>query len=266
MRTNWPPGNRPHGTKALLPKEGERGSFSYSGLRPSESPCLTTERSEHKAFRMVAEGTLTKPIALAAKRPKIRRARIPLPLRTKVCVLYTVRGMSPAAIAVELKGELTRDQIASMAIREGWTAKQKVLIRRTKEEVDARTRAATDEITNAIASECEDLTFSALTRTRQSLESGHENAARDFRSYAGGLRDLVTIARTCRGLDLRNDGADTRGATTLNVFVGRFGPSASAATPEVKNVTPVIETEANAIELPKAITNELHVQSQQADR
>ena len=104
------------------------------------------------------------------------------------------------------------------------------------------------ETVEAIASVSEQHAMRGLERVGQALESKGKFAARDFQSWTGGVRNLVTTARELR----RPDGPNIPGAAgSVNIFFVRPQSSEQATPPaEPRNVTPgAVSTSAPAIEL-----------------
>jgi hypothetical protein len=105
--------------------------------------------------------------------------------------------------------------------------------------------AEIDEVSEAIATESEEIAMSGLKRSRESAESREKDAAKDFQAWTGGARNLVNIARACRGLDARNGNGDAAASITNIFAVGSlsFGAKPDAApahahASEPRNVTP----------------------------
>lgn len=172
--------------------------------------------------------------------------RIPLPMKLQARSLYLIHGKQPKEIA-EIIG-LTAKQLAKLAFREGWTQQRKRIARAKEENLIAREGEAIAEVQEKAAVEAETMIFRTYSRVDESLRRDDINAARDFRAYTGGLRDLVTIARTCRGLDAQPGKLAPSGGPSINMFFfgGQLGESVACrpvdADCSVRNVTHTAES------------------------
>lgn len=158
--------------------------------------------------------------------------------RAKARNMYLTQGLDWKTISAAVG--VPPNRLMQLANREGWTAKKRELIARLNARTDARSAAQLDEVSEAIASESEEIALSGLQRARDSLGSGSEFAARDFQSYTGGVRNLVQVARAIREPMGAQIGAN--GAAGLSVFILRVG-DAGASTPkgveQAKQVTEI---------------------------
>ena len=175
------------------------------------------------------------------------KPRQPLAAKLKARSLYLIHGLPYLEIAAQTG--IPAKTLRNMAVREGWTKSKRGTKERLLRQADARMAEDIAEVSEAIAVESEGIALGSLGRARKCVESDHENAAKDFQAWSGGARNLVNIARACRGLDARNGGADA-GASVTNIFaVGTLTFGATQAKPdasEPRNVTPQDATEANA--------------------
>lgn len=145
--------------------------------------------------------------------------------------LYLLQALSYSEIASQTG--LTSWQVNGLVQRRGWVRERQRREARVRESADARTRETLDTVQSALAEQCEEIAFAGLTRAREATESSSEMAAKDFQSWAGGIRALSQVARTARGLD----GEQASSATQVNVYLAQ-GERVLAP---IKTAAPVIE-------------------------
>ena len=168
---------------------------------------------------------------VAAVESSIKRAgTIPIGVRLRAQNLYINRGFTPKQIS-EVVG-LTSQQIASLAVRGGWTKTRNDRTRSITQRVESRTQAGVDAVAETIGAECDEYALGSLKRIGESLERTDPNAARDFQAYSVGLKNVVAVARTVRGLDTAQAAAPS---VNIAFFMGQLQPA------EPTNVTPAIE-------------------------
>ena len=168
---------------------------------------------------------------VAAVEKRGSRAKvIPIGARLKARNLYINQGLPSSQVAA-VTG-LSADQVSQLACREGWTKIRRINEAKLSAKIDAHTDAKIDEVSQAIASECDELALNSLNCVRSALESPGENAARDAQAFSGTLKNLVTVARTVRGLDTAQAAAPS---VNIAFFMGQLQPA------EPTNVTPAIE-------------------------
>lgn len=216
---------------------------------------------------------------LAVAKPKPRRAgkRPPAwnqwPLEHELAVkrMYLVQGYSPTDIASALKLPGRNPQsISNLIHRRGWQTQRRDEadgLRKSAEIASsAGASAEVQRVVDATAALAESASIAGLQRAMEATQSGHENAARDFRAWAGGARDLVNVARQARGLDARSESADTRGMT-LNLFAVqgdiRVGADRAADQQGVRSVPAepidVTPVQSQVASESKTVSNELRV-------
>lgn len=182
---------------------------------------------------MVAE-TRGKP-SLIPKRGK--PLLIPILTKLKARNLYLVQGLSYRLISQETG--LTVPCLEKLACRNGWTKLRKEALRKAEAKQDSCIGGASAEAIEAITSLAGASAIEGLGRVEQSLQDHGPYAAKDFQSWTGGVRNLVSVMR-----ELSTAPAEQKTAgTTLNMFIMRAGDVA-ATTPVVPrgtevNVTPV---------------------------
>lgn len=160
--------------------------------------------------------------------------RIPIRLKSAIRTQYLVNGLTGVAL-YKLFPELTADQIANMLSREGWRGERKQLSKESESLIHARAKAAANEISEALASESEELCFKALTVTRDGLNVGGLNGAKQAQAASGALRNLHQIAQSIRQPGMEQPA----GASSLNIFVMRL-PSVPEKQAEVVDVESVV--------------------------
>ncbi len=165
----------------------------------------------------------------------VRRINSSVDMRTLAMVrtLYLVQGHSPKQIEALGLG-VTRQQVSQWANRYEWASQ----VRDARSTVDRvsreRTQNAVQEVANAIATESEELCFSALNQTRMGLVEGGLNGAKQAQAASSTLRNLAGVAKLLR--DTGSADSDNK-STNLNVFILRAGDNAKMAEP--KRVTEV---------------------------
>ncbi len=159
---------------------------------------------------MVAE-TISNPPA----KPKRRNASPVWSLVQELAVqtMYLTDGMSPKHIASAL--QVSPQRVSNLVFQRGWSKERA----KKAGKLEAKARAGEAEhiqrVVKAQAAVAEAGSIAGLKRALQATESDSEFAARDFRSWAGGARDLVNVARLSRGLDQQSGSIGS--STTLNL-------------------------------------------------
>lgn len=166
----------------------------------------------------------------------------PIPLLTKLKArnLYLIQNASHKEIA-EQTG-LTKHACEQLAYREGWVEVRREKTKRMVEKHDARMANAASEVLDSVVGGCEELAVSGLNRVRESLDDKSDFAARNFQSWTGGVKNLVSIMR-----EIRAPSETTPTNAGLVAFVIRVGDDATPAAKSEVNVTPAN----TAIELQK---------------
>lgn len=177
---------------------------------------------------MVAEAS--KP-ALSIRR---KQERIPILTRIKVRNLYLNQDLPYRDIAHQCG--LTEQQVGKVVIAEGLSG----LRRKRKQDLisksDARAHEQITEVAEAIASEGDEITLGALAKAKECVANGGKDAPKDFQAWTGGIRNLVTVARACRGLDSAQQQAAQGG--NVSVFVLRCGDLEAKQPKAQRNITP----------------------------
>ena len=164
---------------------------------------------------MVAETQPTAPAAPA--KPKRRNASPTWPLVQELAVqtMYLTDGMSPKDIASALQRDCR--QVSTLIFRRGWSKNRNAKLAKHTSSLRASEANHIERVVKAQAAVAEAGSIAGLKRALEATESGSEFAARDFRSWAGGARDLVTVARQARGLDTTAQ-LPGGGSVSLNLF------------------------------------------------
>jgi hypothetical protein len=169
-------------------------------------------------------------LAALAEYPRIRTGTIPIGAKIKARNLYLIQCIRPTEIA-PLVG-LTLQQVNGMIVREGWSKIKRKREAQIKANIDPRSEAQLDAVSEAIGLECDQHSLKACERIGESLERTDPNAARDFQALSVGLKNVVAVARTVRGLDTAQAAAPS---VNIAFFMGQLQPA------EPTNVTPAIE-------------------------
>lgn len=178
-------------------------------------------------------------VAEATKKPDRERTRgkfkeIPVLIRLKARNLYLIQGLSHQEIAAQTG--LTRQSSEALAHREGWVKVKRERTKRLVEKYDSRVEAAGNEAIDAIADVSTQLSMEGLGRVSEALQDRSQFAARDFQSWTGGVKNLVSIMR-----EIRAPSETTPGNAGLVAFVIRVGDEAPSAPAKTEvNVTPVV--------------------------
>ncbi len=192
---------------------------------------------------MVA-ATLNNPVKASTKPKPPRNTPIPLLSRLKARNLYLIQGLPYKAISAETG--LLVPAIQQLAHREGWVALRRAAKQRLLSKQDADIAEHQSEAMEAIASLSEQHVIKSMERIGQSLERTDQFAARDFQSFTGGARNLVSIMKEIRQPEQQS----VDGSRGLSVFVVRVGEAAQPK--QERNVTANTAVEQPAIDLPKA--------------
>jgi len=180
------------------------------------------------------------------QRLKGKYTPVPLLVRLKARNLYLVQGLGHKEIAAQCG--LTYEGSQQMASREGWVALRKDRKRHLLKQQDSRMEEAHSEVLDAIADVSAQHAMQGLNRVGDALEDRSEFAARNFQSWTGGVKNLVSIMR-----EIRQPDQQAPDKAQLNVFVLRVGDAVAPVAE--RNVTP--NTQASkagqqpAIDLPK---------------
>jgi hypothetical protein len=168
-----------------------------------------------------------------------RNASAAWPLERELCVqtLYLTDGLTPAQIAKVLCK--TPQAVSSLIWRRGWTNDRRKKGSNADKLARVRTQEHVERVITATAAVAESASVAGLQRALQTAQRGGEDAAKDFRSWAGGARDLVNIMRQARGLvDPGRENCAQVGGANLNLFF--LAPQIGQAAPRAeRNVTEI---------------------------
>lgn len=162
---------------------------------------------------------------------------IPLSIKLSVRSFYLLQGLKPSQIAPMVG--LSAQQVANLAIREGWskqrTVKKAEKENRALERQDARADAEVEQIHRAIATRTEELSVKTLDHCADILKSP-AGSEKELQMASGAAMNFVKIARMSRGLDQRQGERNGSGdQLNVNVFVVK-GETVESA---IKRVEPV---------------------------
>lgn len=146
----------------------------------------------------VAGGTETEGIVIAQQ-------RLSTVLKVQIRNLYMVDGMSPAQIGQRVG--VKPGVVSGLVRHNGWSVSRKKMESNFSTETLVRAEEKLDEVSRAIANQSEEIALLGLQRARDAAIEHGEYAAKDFQSWTGGIRNLVTVSRACRGLEAAGGGA-----------------------------------------------------------
>jgi hypothetical protein len=147
--------------------------------------------------------------------------------------LYLVGNLGPKEISKKLGVPFRSVEL--LVSRAGWSKLRNANWAKAEAAIVAKVEADVAEVTQRIAVESEELTVGSLRVLRASIDAGN---AKDMQMASGAARNLVDIARKCRGLDNnRLDQAAGNGSANVNLF---FINHPQHTKPEL-NVTPKAE-------------------------
>lgn len=145
----------------------------------------------------------------------------------RVRTLYLIKDEPPGVIAKTLG--VDRQIIYDLVSKRGWAKmREKVWAK-----ADAQITADLEQVSHAIATESEELTFGTLQMLRESID---QRDAKSAQMASGAARNLVDIARRSRGQDQQIQGGSTGG--NMNFFVLQGVPQADKPARDPVNVTP----------------------------
>lgn len=169
--------------------------------------------------------------------PSAKKLPIAIPLSTKLKVknLYLFQDAPHERIAKETG--LTVKAVGDVIHREGWPKIRRERERKLTEKSDARGEQADLVIVEAIGSQAEEIALSGLERARDAVKRKGKDAAKNFQSWTGGIRNLVSAIKTIRARDGSMPDSEPR---NLNLFF--VGLPGAAPMPEPKPVTEISAT------------------------
>lgn len=160
---------------------------------------------------MVAESNLIQPNI---------QAPIELALKVKNLYLYQERGHADIAAQCGL----TVKQVSNLIYREGWSKLKEERRRKIEESHDERATQSQLAVVEAIASQAEEIALSGLNRAREAVGQSGPDAAKNFQSWTGGIKNLVGAMKLVRG----GSAAGMESGPTMNLFFmapGKAGPA-----------------------------------------
>ena len=169
-------------------------------------------------------------------------ARTPFPLIVRMKVRNLYIGQCLTNIEIGKQVGLTPSQVAAIVYKDGLPTLRKQRQAKVIANTDARTDATLEQFNEQLAREAEEISLGALQRVRETVESPGEFGARDFQSWTGGIRNLVTAARTVRGLDSKQ-AFDQSNTTAIFVVRGETidkSEPRNVSAPIPAQVTPVL--------------------------
>lgn len=213
--------------------------------KSSSLPRLTHIPPAHISPLMVA---LT-PSKQGAKKNRNASSTWSLTEELAVQSLYVVQGLSPKQI-----GDATGKQakrISNLIMRRGWTSDRRQRSKKAEDLQRSQAKQHVERVVLAQSALAEAASIGALSRAADCTQNKNKDAAKDFRSWAGGARDLVNVMRQARGLvdpgkgSLSGDAESEGRAISLSFFIGNITPQSGQS-----SAGPVIEIEASPISDP----------------
>lgn len=184
---------------------------------------------------MVAPASSTPP---APTKAPARKVLLNVMHKAQIRNFYLVLGLTHEEIAA--RTGLTRQIVSNYISRAKMPAIKRGNEAKINQRADARVNAQLDEISEAIASQSEEIALGGLTRAREEIESRDEFASKNFQSWTGGVRNLAQVAKLVRG---QSDGP-AAGNVSLSVFLVR----ADRAERSEKPVAPAVEVLATSVQ------------------
>lgn len=164
---------------------------------------------------------------------------LPLALKLRVKNLYIIGGKSHHEIAADTG--MTPGAIATLCSRNGWTGEKRKREAQMVKKSDARIESQMSEAVEAISSEAQEIALSGLERARDAVKRKGKDAAKNFQSWTGGVRNLVQVIRA---IENPGSGDAQPSGPAINFF---FAPAAPAAASEPKRVE-AVEVEARPVQ------------------
>lgn len=152
-----------------------------------------------------------------AEKPKLRqRYVLDIATRTKIRNAYLYRNVTNEEIAKQTGAPIW--VVQGFIYRSKLPAEKRERENRLIKAHDARADAKVTQICEAIADESEEIALNGLQRARESTEARHEDAAKEFQAWTGGVSNLVRASRAARGLESKQE---SPGGANVNVFLVR---------------------------------------------
>lgn len=146
----------------------------------------------------------------------------PASVKARAKSLYLVKGLPPRDIADELG--IPVGAIHDWSSRCGWTKTRAAKLLQLDGKLDS-VIPGTDEFMDVVAVESEDIALAGFQKARESTQSDSEFAAKDFASWTSGVKNLVGMYRTAKGLDTQAGTAQI----TFNAFYSPTAPKEKQA-------------------------------------
>lgn len=147
----------------------------------------------------------------------------PADMRAKAKSLYLVKGLQPRDIATQLGVEPAT--ISQWAFKLGWAQLRQRRLVELEKAAEGKTLAEGDEFMEIVAVESEEIALAGFQKARESTQSDSETAAKDFASWTSGVKNLVGMYRTAKGLDTQAGTAQI----TFNAFYSPTAPKEKQA-------------------------------------
>lgn len=115
--------------------------------------------------------------------------------------MYLVKGLNPSDIAPKINVPL--NAVYSWVRDNNWHKLRQNKLAQVNAKLDAAGSAMpdVDEFIANVAAESEDIALAGFDRARQAVQSDSEFAAKDFAAWTSGVKSLVGMYRTAKGLD-----------------------------------------------------------------
>jgi hypothetical protein len=146
----------------------------------------------------------------------------PADVKAKAKALYLVKCLQPRDIAAKL--DVPIRAVYDWVDRSGWAQIRRDKLAEVSGKIDGAMRQ-TDAFMEVVAAESEEIALAGFERARGAVQSESEFAAKDFASWTSGVKNLVGMYRTAKGLDASQAGPQI----TFNAFYSPTAPKAAQA-------------------------------------
>lgn len=146
----------------------------------------------------------------------------PASVKARAKALYLVKGWPARDIADELK--IPVGAIHDWSSRCGWTKARAAKLLQLDGKLE-NALPGSDEFMENVATESEEIALAGFERARGAVQSESEFAAKDFASWTSGVKNLVGMYRTAKGLDA----SQASPQITFNAFYSPTAPKAAQA-------------------------------------
>lgn len=137
----------------------------------------------------------------------------PAETKAKAKALYLVKFLPPKEIAVKL--DVPVERVHDWISNNGWNKIREQRIDRAERQLALDQEKSLDPFMELVAAESEEIALTGFQRARESAASDSEFAAKDFASWTGGVKNLVSMYRTAKGLDAAQ-------ASAVNLTLNQF--------------------------------------------